>query len=95
MSANAGRIVIPDSDSDGEPYYYSDIYGKPYYYSDILSQGSGLQRASLLTNRWENLVWSLQGLRRRPGAAARSKPRREQWAQCSGKMQSLGISLGL
>jgi len=54
MLANAGRIVIPDSDSDGEPYYYSDIYGKPYYYSDILSQGSGLQRASLLTNRWEN-----------------------------------------
>jgi len=54
MSANAGRTAIPDSDSDGEPYYYSDIDGKPYYYSDILSQGSGLQRASLPTNRWEN-----------------------------------------
>jgi len=35
MSTNAGRTVIPDSDSDGEPYYYSDINGEPYYYSDI------------------------------------------------------------
>jgi len=35
MSTSAGRTVIPDSDSDGEPYYYSDIDGKPYCYSDI------------------------------------------------------------
>ena len=25
MSTSAGRTIIPDSDSDGKPYYYSDI----------------------------------------------------------------------
>ena len=35
MSTSARRTVIPDSDNDGEPYYYSDINGKPYCYSDI------------------------------------------------------------
>jgi len=35
MSTSAGRTVIPDSDSDGEPYYYSDVDGEPYCYSDI------------------------------------------------------------
>jgi len=35
MSTSAGRTVIPDSDSDGEPYYYSDVDSEPYCYSDI------------------------------------------------------------
>ena len=35
MSTSAGQTVIPDSNSDGKPYYCSDVDGKPYYYSDI------------------------------------------------------------
>jgi len=35
MSTSAGRTVIPDSYSNGEPYYYSDVDGEPYYYRDI------------------------------------------------------------
>ena len=35
MSTNAGRTVIPNSDSNGKTYYYSDVDGKLYYYSNI------------------------------------------------------------
>ena len=35
MSTSTGRTVIPNSDNNGKPYYYSDVNGKPYCYSDI------------------------------------------------------------
>jgi len=35
MSTSVRQTVIPDSNSDSKPYYYSDVDGKPYYYSNI------------------------------------------------------------
>ena len=35
MSTSAGQTVIPNSNNDGKPYYYSDVDGKPYCYSNI------------------------------------------------------------